>query len=70
VLSRESNSGLPYSKPTHYHLSYAAPSELRRTLTLSFSRAGFFNYNRHVPSKPFLPLLFKISIIFHVKKFF
>jgi hypothetical protein len=32
VESRESNSGLPYSKPTHYQLSYAAPSELRPTL--------------------------------------
>ncbi len=36
--SRESNSGLPYSKPTHYQLrmshplSYAAPYELPRTL--------------------------------------
>ncbi len=27
VPCRESNSGLPYSKPTHYHLSYAAPSD-------------------------------------------
>jgi hypothetical protein len=25
VPSRESNSGLPYSKPTHYQLSYATP---------------------------------------------
>ncbi len=25
VPSRESNSGLPYSKPTRYHLSHAAP---------------------------------------------
>jgi hypothetical protein len=25
VLSRESNSGLPYSKPTRYQLSHAAP---------------------------------------------
>jgi len=25
VPSRESNSGLPYSKPMHYHLSYTAP---------------------------------------------
>jgi hypothetical protein len=25
VQSRESNFGLPYSKPKHYHLSYAAP---------------------------------------------
>ncbi len=39
VPSRESNSGLPYSKPTHYQLNCAAPywtaphpSELRRTL--------------------------------------
>jgi hypothetical protein len=26
VPSRESNSGLPYSKPTHYQLSYSTPS--------------------------------------------
>jgi hypothetical protein len=32
VPSRESHSGLSYSKPTHYRLSYAAPYELRRTL--------------------------------------
>jgi hypothetical protein len=25
VPSRQSNSGLTYSKPTHHHLSYAAP---------------------------------------------
>jgi hypothetical protein len=32
--SRDSNSGLPYSKPTHYQLSCAASStELRRILT-------------------------------------
>ncbi len=33
--SRESNSGLPYSKPTHYQRSHAAPwpTEPRRTLT-------------------------------------
>jgi hypothetical protein len=30
--SRVSNSGLPDSEPTHYQLSYAALSELRRTL--------------------------------------
>jgi hypothetical protein len=28
VPSRESNSGLPYSKPTRYQLSHAAPSQL------------------------------------------
>jgi hypothetical protein len=28
VPSRESNSGLPYSKPTRYQLSHAAPWEL------------------------------------------
>jgi hypothetical protein len=34
VPSRESNSGLPYSKPTRYQLSHAAPStEPRRTPT-------------------------------------
>jgi hypothetical protein len=27
VPSRETNSGLPYSKPTHYQLSYAAPCD-------------------------------------------
>ncbi len=33
VPSRESNSGLPYSNPTHFQMSYAAPlNELRRTL--------------------------------------
>jgi hypothetical protein len=32
VLSRESNSGLPYSKPTLYQLSNAAPPEQRRTI--------------------------------------
>jgi hypothetical protein len=31
VPSRESNSGLPYSKPTRYQLSHAAPYEPRRT---------------------------------------
>ena len=33
VPSRESNSGLTYSKPTRYQLSNAAPSEQRRTIT-------------------------------------
>jgi hypothetical protein len=33
VPSRESNSGLPYSKPTRYQLSNAAPSEQRRTIS-------------------------------------
>jgi hypothetical protein len=33
VPSRESNPGLPYSKPTRYQLSHAAPSaEPRRTI--------------------------------------
>ncbi len=32
VPSRESNSGLPSSKPTHYQLSHAAPYEPRRTI--------------------------------------
>jgi hypothetical protein len=32
VPSRESNSGLPSSKPTRYQLSQAAPSEPRRTI--------------------------------------
>jgi hypothetical protein len=32
VPSRESNSGLPYSKPTRYQLSNAAPYEQRRTI--------------------------------------
>ncbi len=32
VLSRESNSGLAYSKPTNYQLRHAAPLEPRRTL--------------------------------------
>jgi hypothetical protein len=31
VPSRESNSGLPSSKPTRYQLSHAAPTEPRRT---------------------------------------
>ncbi len=30
--SRESNPGLPYSKPTYFYLSYAALFELRLTL--------------------------------------
>jgi hypothetical protein len=30
VSSRESNSGLPYSKPTYYQLSHAAPSFKRK----------------------------------------
>ncbi len=29
---RELNSGLPYSKPTHYHLTYAAPKKKRAIL--------------------------------------
>jgi hypothetical protein len=33
VPSRESNLGLPYSKPTHYQLSSATLYELRRTLS-------------------------------------
>jgi hypothetical protein len=32
VPRRESNSGLPYSKPTRYQLSHAAPYEPRRTI--------------------------------------
>ncbi len=32
VPSRESNSGLPYSKPTRCQLSHAAPYEPRRTI--------------------------------------
>jgi hypothetical protein len=32
VPSRESNSGLPYCKPTRCQLSHAAPSEPRRTM--------------------------------------
>jgi hypothetical protein len=31
VSCRESDSGLPYSKPTHYHLNHAAPFEPCRT---------------------------------------
>jgi hypothetical protein len=34
VPSRDLNLGPPYSKPAHYHLSYAAPSELCCTLNL------------------------------------
>jgi hypothetical protein len=32
VLSRESNSGKPYSNSTHFQLIYAAPYELHRIL--------------------------------------
>jgi hypothetical protein len=32
VPSRDSNSYLPFGKPTHYQLSYTAPYELSRTL--------------------------------------
>ncbi len=58
VPSRESNSGLPSSKPTRYQLSHAAPCEPRRTIILwllpllnqtwilfdwSFEKSGIFN---------------------------
>ncbi len=35
--SRESNSGMPCSKPTHYHLSYAAPFLSYAAPCLSYS---------------------------------
>ncbi len=40
VPSRESNSGLPYSKPTHYHLSYIAPSVHIKTVWLFYRPQG------------------------------
>ncbi len=37
VPSRESNSGLPYSKPTRYQLSHAAPAAATATLTFKLN---------------------------------
>jgi hypothetical protein len=45
VPSRESNSGLPYSKPTRYQLSHAAPLlvNIRLSITIFFFQEPKFH---------------------------